>query len=32
MSPLNILIVVIEAASLGLIAGLIACYRGATAT
>lgn len=31
MSPVNVLIVVIEAAALGLIAGLIACYRGATA-
>lgn len=31
MSPVNVLIVVIEAATLGLIAGLIGCYRGATA-
>ncbi|MCV7304512.1 ABC transporter permease [Mycobacteroides immunogenum] len=31
MSPVNVLIVIIEAAALGLIAGLIACYRGATA-
>ncbi|MFV8311803.1 ABC transporter permease [Mycobacteroides chelonae] len=31
LSPVNVLIVIIEAAALGLIAGLIACYRGVTA-
>ncbi|ALR11602.1 hypothetical protein MYCSP_09190 [Mycobacteroides saopaulense] len=31
LSPSNVLIVVLEAAALGLVAGLIACYRGLSA-